>query len=262
MKKKTKKKNKKGLLFRIVKNGFKKKLDKFEIIGSENIPDEPSLIIGNHAQMHGPIFAEVNFPYNRTTWCMGCMHHLKEIPPYIIDDFWPYKKKGTVWFYKFLSWLLAPLCHYIFTNADTIGVYKDARGITTFKNSILALEEEKHINRILHLIKDNDIKTGIALNPHTSQDSLEYILRYIDFVLLMSVNPGFGGQNFISSTLEKAIRLKEMIKDGNFACKISMDGGINNQNINMLKEAGVDIAIAGNYIFKSQNYQEAINLLR
>ena len=78
----------------------------------------------------------------------------------------------------------------------------------------------------------------------------------------MSVNPGFGGQNFISSTLEKAIRLKEMIKDGNFACKISMDGGINNQNINMLKEAGVDIAIAGNYIFKSQNYQEAINLLR
>lgn len=124
------------------------------------------------------------------------------------------------------------------------------------------VEEEKHINRILHLIKDNCIKAGIALNPHTSQDSLEYILRYIDFVLLMSVNPGFGGQNFISSTLEKAIRLKEMIKDGNFDCKISMDGGINSQNINMLKESGVDIAIAGNYIFKSQNYQEAINSLR
>ena len=78
----------------------------------------------------------------------------------------------------------------------------------------------------------------------------------------MSVNPGFGGQNFISSTLEKAIRLKEMIEHNNLDCKISMDGGINNQNINMLKESGVDIAVAGNYIFKANNYQEAINSLR
>ena len=188
MKKKTKKKNKKGLLFRIVKNGFKKKLDKFEIIGSENIPDEPSLIIGNHAQMHGPIFAEVNFPYNRTTWCMGCMHHLKEIPPYIIDDFWPYKKKGTVWFYKFLSWLLAPLCHYIFTNADTIGVYKDARGITTFKNSILALEEEKHIiifpechtkyNNIINEFQDKFIDLAKLYYKSTKKE-LSFVPVYI-----------------------------------------------------------------------------------
>ena len=124
------------------------------------------------------------------------------------------------------------------------------------------VEEEKHINRILHLIKDSGIKAGIALNPHTSQDTLAYILRYIDFVLLMSVNPGFGGQHFISSTLEKAIILKEMIRENHLDCRISMDGGINNQNINMLKEAGVDIAIAGNYIFTSKNYQEAINSLR
>ena len=124
------------------------------------------------------------------------------------------------------------------------------------------IEEEKHINKMIHKIKDNNTKAGIALNPHTSQDSLEYILRYIDFVLLMSVNPGFGGQNFISSTLEKAIRLKEMIEHNNLDCKISMDGGINNQNINMLKESSVDIAVAGNYIFKANNYQEAINSLR
>lgn len=124
------------------------------------------------------------------------------------------------------------------------------------------IEEEKHINKMIHKIKDNNTKAGIALNPHTSQDSLEYILIYIDFVLLMSVNPGFGGQNFISSTLEKAIRLKEMIEHNNLDCKISMDGGINNQNINMLKESGVDIAVAGNYIFKANNYQEAINSLR
>ena len=124
------------------------------------------------------------------------------------------------------------------------------------------IEEEKHINKMIHKIKDNNTKAGIALNPHTSQDSLEYILRYIDFVLLMSVNPGFGGQNFISSTFEKAIRLKEMIEHNNLDCKISMDGGINNQNINMLKESGVDIAVAGNYIFKANNYQEAINSLR
>ena len=145
MKKKNKIKKKKGLLFRLVKDSFRKKLNKYNIIGLENIPNEPSIIVGNHAQMHGPIFAEANFPYKRKTWCIGAMHNIKEIPAYILDDFWPHKKRGTVWFYKILSYILAPLCLYIFTNADTIGVYKDTRGITTFKNSIQALKDENHI---------------------------------------------------------------------------------------------------------------------
>ncbi|RAX53887.1 ribulose-phosphate 3-epimerase [Helicobacter sp. 16-1353] len=124
------------------------------------------------------------------------------------------------------------------------------------------IEAERHINRTIHRIRDCGIKPGIVLNPHTSQESLEYILRYVDLVLLMSVNPGFGGQNFISSTLEKAIKLKEMIEEQNLDCLIQMDGGINDKNINMLKEAGVDIAVSGHYIFGSKNYQKAINLLR
>lgn len=124
------------------------------------------------------------------------------------------------------------------------------------------IEEEKHINKMIHLIRQNGIRPGIVLNPHTSQISLEYILRYVDLVLLMSVNPGFGGQNFISSTLEKAIKLKETILEQNLNCLIEMDGGINDKNINILKEVGVDIAVSGHYIFSSKDYQQAINSLR
>lgn len=124
------------------------------------------------------------------------------------------------------------------------------------------IEEEKHINKMLHLIRDNHIHPGIVLNPHTSQSTLEYILKYVDLVLLMSVNPGFGGQNFITSTLEKTIKLKEMIKEQNLQCLIEMDGGINDKNISMIKDCGVDMVVSGNYIFSSKDYQIAINSLR
>lgn len=124
------------------------------------------------------------------------------------------------------------------------------------------IEEEKHINKMIHLIRQNGIKPGIVLNPHTSQKDIEYILPYVDLVLLMSVNPGFSGQNFISNSLEKATNLKKMIKEKNINCLIEMDGGINNKNINMLKEVGVDIAVSGSYIFSSKNYQGAVDSLR
>ncbi len=124
------------------------------------------------------------------------------------------------------------------------------------------IEEEKHINKMLHLIRQHGIRPGIVLNPHTSQYTLEYVLRYVDLVLLMSVNPGFGGQHFISSTLEKAIKLKKMIQEQNLECLIAMDGGINDKNIHLLKESGIDLAISGHYIFSSNNYQQAIDSLR
>lgn len=124
------------------------------------------------------------------------------------------------------------------------------------------LEAERHINRIINLIKSHNIKAGIVLNPHTSQESLEYILRYVDLVLLMSVNPGFAAQQFITSTLEKAIKVKDMIKTQNPNCILEMDGGICAENIALVKDSGVDLAVSGSYIFGSANYQQAIDSLR
>ncbi len=125
------------------------------------------------------------------------------------------------------------------------------------------IEEEKHPHRLVQYIRSLGIKPAIVLNPHTPPESIEYLLADIDMVLLMSVNPGFGGQQFIPSVLERAKRLKALIELHNPNCLIEVDGGVNNQNINALKEAGVDIVVAGSYVFgNAKGYKEAINSLK
>ena len=112
------------------------------------------------------------------------------------------------------------------------------------------IESENHANRLAQKIKDLGIKPAVVLNPHTPIESIEYLLEYLDMVLLMSVNPGFGGQKFIPNVVEKASRLKELILKRNPDCLIEVDGGVSDKNINLLKNAGVDIAVAGSYVFK------------
>jgi len=112
------------------------------------------------------------------------------------------------------------------------------------------IESETHANRLAQKIKDLNIKPAVVLNPHTPIESVEYLLEYIDMVLLMSVNPGFGGQKFIPNVIEKASRLKELILKRNPNCLIEIDGGVSDKNITQLKNAGVDIAVAGSYVFK------------
>lgn len=124
------------------------------------------------------------------------------------------------------------------------------------------MEAESHINRTINLIKSHNIKAGIVLNPHTSQDCLEYILRYVDLVLLMSVNPGFAAQKFITSTLEKAIKVRGMIDTQNPRCLLEMDGGICDKNIALVKDSGIDLVVSGSYIFGAKNYQNAVTSLR
>ncbi|MDD2384852.1 MAG: ribulose-phosphate 3-epimerase [Sulfurospirillaceae bacterium] len=124
------------------------------------------------------------------------------------------------------------------------------------------IEEEKHPHRLIQKIRDYGISPAIVLNPHTSPSSIEYLLEDLDMVLLMSVNPGFGGQKFIPSVLEKASKLKEMIEKKNANTLIEVDGGVNNKNILMLRDAGVDIVVAGNYVFGSHNYKVAIDSLK
>lgn len=124
------------------------------------------------------------------------------------------------------------------------------------------IESEKHPHRIIQKLKSLNIKAGIVLNPHTSPQTIEYLLEDLDMVLLMSVNPGFGGQKFIPSVIEKAKELKELIKSKNRNCLIEVDGGVNNKNIEKLKDAGVDIVVAGSYVYGSDNYKKAIGSLQ
>jgi len=124
------------------------------------------------------------------------------------------------------------------------------------------IEEEKHPHRLIQHIRSLGIKPGIVLNPHTRPEVIEYLLEDIDMVLLMSVNPGFGGQKFIPSVIEKAKALKELINKRNPDCKIEVDGGVNNENVKLLKEAGVDVVVAGSYVFGNESYANAIESLK
>ncbi|MBE6036601.1 MAG: hypothetical protein E7223_03115 [Clostridiales bacterium] len=114
---------------------------KCTVEGAENLPEEPCIIVGNHAQMNGPIACELYFPGKRYIWCAGEMMHLKEVPAYAYQDFWSKKPKRSRWFYKLLSYIIAPFSACIFNNANTVPVYHDTRIMATFKSSLKHLEE-------------------------------------------------------------------------------------------------------------------------
>ena len=119
-----------------------------------------------------------------------------------------------------------------------------------------------HLNRTINRIKELGCKAGVVLNPATPVSVLEDILPVVDFVLLMSVNPGFGGQKFISNTFSKVRKLKEMIDYQGLNTLIEIDGGVNAENALQLKQAGANILIAGNFVFNSNNPTETINSLK
>ncbi len=112
------------------------------------------------------------------------------------------------------------------------------------------IEEEKHPHRLVQKIRSLGIRPAITLNPHTPPEAIEFLLEDIDMVLLMSVNPGFGGQKFIPSVIEKVQRLKAMINKKNPNCLIEIDGGVSDKNITQLKNAGVDMVVAGSFVYK------------
>ena len=119
-----------------------------------------------------------------------------------------------------------------------------------------------HVDRTIHDIKSRGIKAGIALNPGTSLSALELVLPLLDFVLIMSVNPGFGGQRFISYTLDKIKVLKKMMKNLNLQIPIEVDGGVSSANAVLLKDAGADILVAGSSVFGAADRKKAIDVLR
>ena len=131
---------KKGaLLYPVFKGLVRMFSPKMQVEGLEHLPEEPSIVVANHAQMHGPIACELYFPGNRYTWCAGQMMHADEVPAYAFQDFWSQKPRWTHPFYRLLSYIITPLSVCIFNNADTIGVYRDARIISTFKTTVKRL---------------------------------------------------------------------------------------------------------------------------
>ncbi len=115
------------------------------IHGLENLPDEPCVIVANHTQMNGPLIGELRFPGKRYIWCASQMMTLREVPAYALADFWPHKPKATRWFYKMLSYVIAPFSVCVFNHAHTIAVYHDNRVLSTYRESMRRLGEGANI---------------------------------------------------------------------------------------------------------------------
>ena len=123
-------------------------------------------------------------------------------------------------------------------------------------------EASDHVDRSLQLVKKNECKTGLVLNPSSPLSLLENYWDKLDMVLLMSVNPGFGGQNFIPSVIDKITRLRKLIDDRNVEIRLEVDGGIKLDNISEVAKAGADTFVSGSGIFAERNYQEVISKMR
>lgn len=119
-----------------------------------------------------------------------------------------------------------------------------------------------HLHRIIQLIRESGAKPGVALNPATPVESLQWILDDLDFVLIMSVNPGFGGQQFIPSALDKVAQLSTIIRERELSTLIQIDGGVNVGTISRISAAGTDVFVAGSAIFGSDDYERTISELK
>ena len=123
-------------------------------------------------------------------------------------------------------------------------------------------EATAHVDRSLQLIRDQGCKSGLVFNPGTPIDCLEYLIDKIDVILLMSVNPGFGGQKFLPSTLKKLVNVRRIIDDAGLPIRLEVDGGISVENIREVADAGADMFVAGSAIFNSNDYSATIRAMR
>ena len=123
-------------------------------------------------------------------------------------------------------------------------------------------EASEHIDRTIGLIKENGCKAGLVFNPATSLHYLEHVIDQLDMVLLMSVNPGFGGQSFIASSLEKLRIVRKLIDEKGLSTRLEIDGGVKVDNIQEIAAAGADTFVAGSAIFNTENYKSTIDKLR
>ncbi|GLT17900.1 ribulose-phosphate 3-epimerase [Vibrio zhanjiangensis] len=124
------------------------------------------------------------------------------------------------------------------------------------------IEASEHVDRTLQLIKQHGCKAGVVLNPATPLSHLEYIMDKLDMILLMSVNPGFGGQSFIPNTLDKLRAVRKLIDDSGHDIRLEIDGGVKVDNIKEIAQAGADMFVAGSAIFNQPDYKQVIDQMR
>jgi len=141
------------------------------------------------------------------------------------------------------------------------------RYVSDFANAgadLISVQAEAciHLHRTIHMIRNSGARPGVVLNPATPLQTIDWILEDVDFVLIMSVNPGFGGQSFISSSLEKIRQLRETIRNRGLSTLIEVDGGVNANTIKSVSDAGADAFVAGSAIFGSDNYKQTISRFR
>lgn len=161
---------------------------KIQVVGRENLPEEPCVIVGNHSQMYGPIAGELYTPGKHYIWCAGEMMHWKEVPDYAFEDFWSEKPKAVRWVFRLLSYLITPLSVCVFNNAHTIPVYHDTRLISTYRESIVKLQEgntmvifpEHHVkhNNILCEFQDKFIDLARFYYKKTGKE-LSFVPMYL-----------------------------------------------------------------------------------
>lgn len=175
-------------LYRLIRWVVKLCYPKITVCGQENLPQGACIIVGNHSQLHGPIAAELYTPGQHDTWCAGQMMQLKEVPDYAYSDFWPYKPQRSKWFWRLMSYVIAPLCVVIFNNANTIGVYHDSRIISTFKTTVKQLQDGSRVvifpeydaphNHILCQFQDRFIDVAKMYYKRTGQ-ALSFVPMYL-----------------------------------------------------------------------------------
>lgn len=150
-------------------------------------------------------------------------------------------------------------CHLMVENPEKyIADFKDAGA----DQIVVHVETTKHLHRCIQQIKGAGLKAGVALNPATSLSTIEEILPYVDMVLLMTVNPGFGGQSFIESMVAKIERLHNMLKERGLTVDIQVDGGINEKTARLVRKAGATVLVAGSFVYGAEDTAEAIASLK
>lgn len=140
--------------------------------------------------------------------------------------------------------------------------YIENLDISNIEYIIVHSEIDKDIDELLDLIKSYNVKCGLSIKPNTDISILTPYLNKLDLILVMSVEPGFSGQEFISNSLDKVSKLKQIIKNNNLDIVMAIDGGINGSNASLVKKSGIDMVVSGSYVTNSLDYQDKINDLR
>jgi hypothetical protein len=175
-------------LFRLTCRLARRFYPHFQNQGTENLPDEPCIIVGNHAQTNGPVYCELYYPRPQRTWCAHQMMSLREVPAYAYADFWGEKPRYIRWLFKLISYLIAPLAAVLFNNAHTLAVYRDKRIIGTFRATVQALQKGEDIiifpespephNHVVYTFQERFVDVARLYHKRTGK-ALSFVPMYI-----------------------------------------------------------------------------------